>query len=257
MIVSFAESLSDAGRAAVVIVKPLEKLAEQALVESGIPVVYREHGREHTVFHYRHAAQIRREQLPLSSYLRGEMAPVLCGVRYTLATAYGLPDFDTVGRASELAAGTLDGMAVEGTVLFWNPGQGHVAVFVHRKYGARIERYIVAGRDRLALEMTAKNLADNGAAPEKIAVVHAAFPADLSPITEKARFLICLGDKDLSGKWQDGFLRQAGGLVEERGKLVFSATSTTVQRVAKRHPGFAIIGSRRTHGMKAVVLKKK
>jgi hypothetical protein len=274
LLVSCAEALSAGGRTAVVIVRPLESLVQETLSRNGISVECREQGKEHTVFLYRRSEIIGNRDAgradadcsgekwaPIAPYIRCGIAPELRGVSYRMSTVYGLPDFDSVGRVVSLAVEAIEsavaGGAVEGEILFWNPGQGHVPAYVSRKCGAKPSRYILAGRDKLALEASRRNLVENGVPREKVDTIHAAFLYELSPTRCKARTMICMGDENLSGKWHRSFLSDAAELLEAGGLLVFSARSTTAQRVIKRNAGFERLRSRRSHGATAVAFRRQ
>lgn len=98
--------------------------------------------------------------LDLSTYIRGESSFSYADAKYRAMGFWGLPDFDTIGYgsvvAAETAARALAGSLVR-EVLVVNPGAGHLPLWLSRKL--RPDRITAASRDILSLAATRANIA--------------------------------------------------------------------------------------------------
>jgi hypothetical protein len=102
----------------------------------------------------------------LKAYIRSRESFYHGGISYELDTAFNLPDFDILGRETLLAMDLMDKRIDEsviktgdGRVLIWNPGQGHTAVYLVRRFdGISPERLVLGSRDALSLEITRRNM---------------------------------------------------------------------------------------------------
>jgi 16S rRNA G1207 methylase RsmC len=171
--------LRPGGLLAAVVVAPLVPTVASVLSRSpGIDVVFRKSTASYHVFHCRFqpsdppSGTTPRSGLDAGLYRRGSMAANAGGSPYTLETAYGLPEFDSVGFQSELLLKALadpGSPAVERALLF-NPGQGHVPVALWKltKPGS----IALVDRDLLALRYSTKNLVLNGCPEGRITTSH-------------------------------------------------------------------------------------
>jgi hypothetical protein len=78
---------------------------------------------------------------------------------YTVKTAYGLPEFDTLGYGTQCLLSVLEGMNGYGSVFVLEPGQGHVAIAVMDLL--KPKELVLASRDFLSLTFARQNVADN------------------------------------------------------------------------------------------------
>jgi 16S rRNA G1207 methylase RsmC len=234
---------------------------------------------------------------PLTPYLRGRFAFQAEGMPYELETAWNLPDFDTLGYDTELAlrlasglslparagpapegggqagSGAHLGAAPPGSVassgaersgaaraLVWNPGQGHVPVYLALRAAGR--NLVLAGRDLLALKVSERNLAGRGVAG--LELLHLSLLPDLPPdLAETCSLLVMFPDEDPAVRWEETILAEGAALLEEGGALILAASSTSVQRAlharARRTgpgAGFRLLASSRNRGRRAVLLER-
>ncbi len=155
------------GAAAVVVISALRDLAGSALQTSGYTILTEEHSTRHSVFIFRSGQSSGQMPDPgLTPYIRysGTFHPA--GPGYHLDTVYNIPEFDTPGYASVLAARMLHRRAMKGPILFLNPGQGHVPCSLAAGDSSRGCGIVLAGRDLLSLRITAHNLGKLGINPE-------------------------------------------------------------------------------------------
>ncbi|MEM9423888.1 MAG: hypothetical protein AAF975_03760 [Spirochaetota bacterium] len=80
----------------------------------------------------------------------------LRGCHWAFDAAYGLPDFDRPGHSLQLLLTALGRKNGGRRALLWQPGHGHAACFLVRKWGLR--QLDLAGRDRLALLFAQHNV---------------------------------------------------------------------------------------------------
>ena len=147
-----AGCLSRTGTAAVVIVSPLADLAQDAIQSSGCLLFHAESTSQHSVSSISERRKAMKASAADWKTLRPTFGPARSfssgDVDYELETAYNLPGF----RHARLRGGawprtSLRRSVVQGRVLFWNPGQGHLPVFAQKRAGA-INRGITLGRPR-------------------------------------------------------------------------------------------------------------
>ena len=161
-----AGCLSPGGIAAVVIVAPLAVMARDAIARLGCQLLYMEESSAYSVFHFAAGSAPRETEAAredFGPYVRAS-ASFSHGQRtYLLETAHSLPDFDTLGRDLELALDVLQILREDRSVLFWNPGQGHLPVAALA--GAAAPSVTIASRDCLECAITSRNLARAGTRP--------------------------------------------------------------------------------------------
>lgn len=162
--------LSKDGVFAVVVVRELASELDVILNNSQIRVLYREDKKGYAV---RHVAFNGRIPPPADKYERQTMKLRLA-TTHTVRTAYGLPEFNTLGYGTKSLLSILEGMKDYGSVLILEPGQGHAAVAVMDLL--KPKRLALASRDLLSLAFSGQNVAKNfGFEPP---TAHAPFPKD-------------------------------------------------------------------------------
>jgi SAM-dependent methyltransferase len=265
------ERLSSDGTACVVVVLPLADEIGGFIRDLGAEILYTEDGREHRVYHFRRGGEI----LPasgtgdhLAAYVRHRGSFSHSAVPYDLETVYNLPDFDTLGWDAALSMDLIYKRLEykSGGVLVWNPGQGHVPVFLSKYYPESTpERFVLASRDALQLEISRRNLLaarstirpDGTAAPEPAthhvpsmdALCGSAVPGSVS--------LAVLFPHPVPGAdWQDEAAQMLDRVLESGGSVVACAGSTVIHRFLSALHGMVLHGSRKYHGSRAVLLKK-
>jgi 16S rRNA G1207 methylase RsmC len=169
--------LSPGGRVAVVVVSPLDPEVSRILYETpGIEVLLKREWAEHTVFHYR-CTQMETPIPQISAvergiYQRESIAFHYGKIEYPMHTAFGLPDFDSLGNENELLFHTFKQLPrrVYSHMLLYNSGQGHIAIVAGSQL--KIDHLTVVDRDLLALKVTRLNLALNNYPPENLNTIH-------------------------------------------------------------------------------------
>jgi hypothetical protein len=283
LLLSFSAYLSSSGLAAVVIVKTLESLVEKFLHQSGCEVLYRRRTREHAVFHFRSGGSGRadapenrsvvvgrgsdRESM-LIPYIRQKASFHVSGVSWELYTVYNLSEFDTIGHGTHLALDLLRDVEPEGTGLFWNPGQGHIPVWLNQRSCKVIHKWVLAGRDLLALEIARKNLLTSGVPQESVYLFHTPFFYNLAVAESMAGDSGVIGDREGMGfqvyllehdpnmSWYGAFFDTAVRLAGKSGLLLVVAKSSLVHRIFKHKKSFALLKDRKSQGFRGLLLAR-
>jgi 16S rRNA G1207 methylase RsmC len=147
--------LSDNGVLAMVVVRGLARKLDNVLDNSMMRVLYREDKKGYCI---RHIAFNEKCPSSANKYERHKMELNLT-TTYTVKTAYGLPEFDTLGYGTQCLLSVLEGMNGYGSVFVLEPGQGHVAIAVMDLL--KPKELVLASRDLLSLTFARQNVADN------------------------------------------------------------------------------------------------
>ena len=164
------------GQVAIVVVTPLVSLVESTLAQMpDTAVTLKESSANHAVFHFHFTTPATTE--PVAAFASGlfwrERLPVeYRKLNFTMQTAYGLPEFDTVGYTTRLLFNLLNDLPTGQIehLLVGNPGQGHTAVAAW--LALKPQQITLVDRDLLALQTTLHNLCQNGCSPEQIRCYH-------------------------------------------------------------------------------------
>ena len=222
--------LAPDGIVAIVVVSPLEHAVAAILHDTpGVDVITRRKKSGHTVFHSRFTDEIETikpdtDSIEHGVYHRENITIRQGNLEYSMRTAYGLPEFDSLDYRSEMliqALGTRIPTSV-GHAAVLNPGQGHTAVALWKI--AQPQNIHLDDRDLLALRYSRRNLLQNNCPSEQIDLTHGV-SADFE----------CEGEFDLI----------IGNLREEEGR---EATFQTVRQMAEKltHQGMIIVAASST-----------
>jgi hypothetical protein len=270
--------LAPGGRLAVVIVNTLAEKAGQWLGESGLLTVKTEKGGGHTVF----VAEKPNESavpsddagipprsgpaIPISGdsdlpdmglYLRHE-GPILVGTRNLVSRGYwGLPDFDTVNFATNLAAEAMN-RALAGSLirecLLVNPGVGHLALWLSRVFAPKTMR--VASRDTLSLLALRDNLSHSGRIDTEILPMSALDIDSLKP--SGTDLVVWCPDLIPEFDWIEPAWNCANSICKTGACIVLVSTPTELARCEKRKPsGWKQLVDRRRRGMAVMVFRRE
>lgn len=270
---SFCDSVSPSGLIGIVIVRSLKDLVEEALQERSCDEVFKGESRDHVVYHvsvrpheFRDLTrQPSSSESLLTPYIRSKASFHIAGISYELSTVFNLAEFDTVGYATRLAFDLLEDVHPEGRILCWNPGQGHIPVWLNRRFGREISQYVLAGRDLLALEISKKNLLEKAVTGE-VRQIHTPFFFDLgavgsgsslSPISglaERINLQIYLLEQDPNMTWQKAFFDTARLLACTSGRILVIGKSSLMHRILKQRKEIRIIKDRKSRGYRGLLL---
>lgn len=231
MLGCMAGRLTASGRAAVVIVKPLASFVAQTLVQQESEILRQEKGKGHTVFHFRGGQAPPAGLDRLRPYVRGHVQFKMAKLSMTLQTVFGLPEFDTVGYGTSLLAGLLQKLDNPGRVLIYNPGQGHIPLYLHRRNPA--SHTTLASRDLLSLHVSQANLQAHGLPQHQLTLQHIPHIGHLQDTFDT---LIIFPDHDPGVPWDKDLPLVCDRLLAPAGHALISAKSTFIFRLLENRP---------------------
>jgi 16S rRNA (guanine1207-N2)-methyltransferase len=258
--------LAPGGLVAVVVITPLQ--ATVAAVLEGSPeveIVFRRATASYAVFHYRFRARPAPAAAPggpadgLGVYERRRLTVTHAGVSVRLRTAWGLPEFDSLGFTTRLVADAVlrPGGRPPRTTMVLHPGQGHLPCLLWA--ARRPEQLRLVDRDLLALRFSQANLVANGCPPERVRVAHRVGP-DPAQLQDADLVVAMLRPKE-PPEVTAATVRQLVSEVPRGARVVLGAGSTAITRCltaldAARLP-FRTLDRRRGKGASAVVLERR
>ena len=266
LLAAAAEATAPGGRMAVVVVAPLADEVRRGL-GAVAELIHEHHGNRHAVFHGRpHSPARTPAATGLTAYCRHHGDVAIGGLSYPLATMYGLPDFDTPSHLLQLTATLLrrnalpPPAATELSVLAWNPGQGHLPVWLARAWAAgRPEpagaglRITLASRDALQLLATRANLAANGVAEAALTVRH---EVTLDTATTPPHDLALLHpDADLNAAARRTLMARMVPLVNPAGNVVLYGPAPAIAPLLARRRPFTPVRESRRRALRAALLR--
>lgn len=246
--------LTEDGIAAVVVVKPLAELVAETLAEMESEMLLREEASGYEVFHFKGGksdlTQRRGDaEENLEPYFRNEQPFKLGSQTVEMQTAWNLPEFDNLAHDTALAMNALKGKAVSGRVLFWNPGQGHMPVFLREQ----ADEIVLAGRDGLSLQISELNLERVGGGETAVSLQH--IPHFLEA-TGQYDWLIIFPDIDPGVAWENYLLPHCHKLLAPGGRVLLVAKSAYTHRLLQKKRGLTSKFDRKRNGYRAIILAK-
>ena len=266
LLAAAAEATAPGGRVAVVVVAPLADEVRRGL-GAVAELIHEHHGNRHAVFHGRPHSPVRTPAATgLTAYRRHQGEVAVAGLSYPLATVYGLPDFDTPSHLLQLTATLLrrnalpPPAATELSALAWNPGQGHLPVWLARAWaGARPApaggglRITLASRDALQLLATRANLTANGVAEAALTLRHEiTLDTTATPPHELA---LLHPDADLNAAARRTLMARLVPLVTPAGNVVLFGPAPAIAPLLARRRPFTPVRESRRRALRAALLR--
>lgn len=265
------------GRAGVVIVKPLADAALAWIADAGLNVVGEARGSGHNVYVVERGrgdadAEPANPAEPLAlaapnldAYIRGESRFKLADLAYRASGFWGLPEFDTPGFGSEVAAEVASRAFAGGTstsgpcddALLIEAGVGHLATWIAKELGPK--RLTAASRDALALEATRRNLASLS---ERFRPAYVSVDALSATALASSSFDLVAESLDIVPErdWIGFAWERAGTLVKPGGVYLAYGPPTEMTRLEKRKPSagarWSLICQRRKKGFVAAAWRR-
>ncbi|HEY98075.1 MAG TPA: methyltransferase [Dehalococcoidia bacterium] len=228
--------LAPDGVVAIVVVSPLVDTVAAILHDTpGVDVISRRRRSGHAVFHYRfidkaHAAEPERNSIERGVYQRDNITVHQGNIDYTVQTAYGLPEFDSLDYRSELlirALGNISPPDDTNCAVVLNTGQGYTAVALWKIL--QLRNIHLVDRDLLALRYSHRNLILNKYPADRIRITHGV-GFDYDSGDELDLFIGVLREEEgREATFQT--VKQAAGKLSSRGKIIVAASSTAVTRL--------------------------
>jgi 16S rRNA (guanine1207-N2)-methyltransferase len=253
--------LKPGGIAAVVVVSPLAEFVEKTLNEiTGIEVFLKRDRSGHAVFHYRFSDQPRppeQNAFERGIYHRNDITIHQGELEYSVKTAYGLPEFDSLSYASEMlveALGEMRGTVTNHAVVL-NPGQGHIPVVVWKLL--QPAKITLIDRDLLALRYSRLNLAQNDCPAERVDISHLISTALNSK--DKVDLITGVLREEEGREAIKLTLDRATEMLANKGTIIFTAGSTAITRLVDYVEAQGVLhvkGRERRRGYSLLVLEK-
>ena len=275
LVAAAAHATTPGGRIAIVVVANLAEQTRRQLAAVA-EVIHSHRGNRHTVFHARPrpaTAPGATDGDPLTAalapYERHRGTVTLAGESLSLTTRYGLPDFDTPSHLTTLAAAAMhrnripapasepQGRDAHPAILVWNPGQGHLPVWLARMYGVTARegghpRFTLVSRDALQLLATRANLRRTGVPDTALELHHRVALPQLARRHDPA---LLNPDEDLPQPARDRLFAHAEPLLHPGGSLVvYGAAPAIAPLLARRRP-FTMIRESRRRALRVAILR--
>ncbi len=254
--------LAPGGTVAIVVVAALESAVAKILKDTpGLEIIFTLKRAGHAIFHYRFNGEPGPTKpddsaLERGVYHRNNIKIRLDDLEYSMQTAYGLPEFDSLNYGSEIlitALNKIQGRKIQRATVF-NPGQGHIAVAIWKTiHPNNIE---LVDRDLLALRYSRLNLIVNGCPPEKINIKH---QVGLEGKDNKKSDLIAGVLREESQPAIFSTIQRAGEQLSPGGTMIVTGGSTAITRLADYLEGeeqLSIKGRERRRGYSLLALEK-
>ena len=266
LLLGAAGLLAPGGLVAVVVIAPLREPVTAILEGSPqVEVVFRRATAGYAVFHYRFrgppaaAGAAAGPGDGLAVYERQQVSIGHGGVAVRLRTAWGLPEFDSLGFATRLVADAVlrPGGRPPETVLVLHPGQGWLPCLLWASGPPGQLRLV--DRDLLALRFSRANLLANGCPPERAQVGHRVEPD--RPWLQDAELVVAMLRPKEPPEATAATVRRLVAEVPGGARVVLGAGSTAITRSlaaldAAKLP-FRVVDRRRAKGSSAVVLQRR
>jgi hypothetical protein len=250
--------LTEQGIVALVIVSPLRDEAEGLMKKHDIELLYSEHTKMHSVYHFRRSDNRGCDE-GLTPYIRHRADFDLEGKEYQADTVYNIPDFDMIGWKHRLAAKLLKPHAKSGTWCFWNPGQGHIPLWFHKKCRPGADRIILSGRDLLQCLITEHNLKQNEFEGD-CQIKNLSTFQSLTEECETNSLDLLVIDQNNSiprNDWYNPLKELVLELLKNGGLLVLYGKSSDIHQFMKNgNRGFTPMADDRYKGNRCIILKK-
>jgi predicted RNA methylase len=250
-----SSTITPEGRVAVVIVDSLKDVVSDAIKDCGASVLHTEATKMHSIFHF--GAGTESKELNFERYIRHTGRFKLVDDKYKLSTVYNLPDFDQLSYWLHVTGELLHQTSFSGKALFWNPGQGHLPVWLNSRMTNEFKSINIASRDSLQNKITEYNLSkvyegevESALVPDEV------YLKDLYQEDEFSCVFMNLNPIP-KVKWHQDLAATALKLTRT-GKFCFiMGRSSDMSQLEKHLKGFKTIMDDRFKGNRGMLLKKK
>ena len=263
------------GRIAIVVVSNLAAQTRRQLAEVA-DLIHEREGNRHAVFHARPRARTGADApdaatetaaLP-APYQRHHAEMTLARTSYPLATSYGLPDFDRPSHLLELTAATIQRRLLDPqgseralalkTILVWNPGQGHIPVWLACATGAGHTAgsggspcFTLVSRDALQLLVTRANLYCNSIPLHSITLCH---QIALHGAPGTHRLTLLHPDGDLPAAARDRLFSEVEPLLDPGGNAVLYGGAPAIAPLLGRRRPLTLVREARRRALRVAIL---
>lgn len=156
--------LSDQGKVAVVVVRPIADFVKKMLLKNKyIELIFEKETSSYTVFHYKFlkSSEFKKYENAFERRVYDRSSVYDSKNNITIKTVNGIPEFDSLNYRTSLMAELLSearSKVSQKSVIMWNPGQGYIPALLE-KLG--VQSLVVQSRDILSLQITQSNVHNN------------------------------------------------------------------------------------------------
>jgi 16S rRNA (guanine1207-N2)-methyltransferase len=235
-----------------VVIDRIKELAGRLIEDAGAQILRQRTGQGYTAWLYRLPARSGEPYVSAferGMYDRGELDAELGRERLRAKTYWGLPEFDTLGFGTQVAASGLGQLRgpVESALVF-EPGQGHLAAHIARTIGP--SRLDLQSRDVLALRAAAGNVELNAAGPVEVGTLNTLLPVGIENGYDLAATV--LADRSLPAIDAE-IVTGLQAATRPGGTVLVAGSSTAVTRCLER-TGAGVRKRWRSRGFSGVLL---
>jgi 16S rRNA (guanine1207-N2)-methyltransferase len=241
------------GKAGIVVVKPLEQAILQALQENGSEIFFHTQTNTYAILLFAGGQKTDYADDPLAMYWRGQQKFTVEGMSYALDVVYNLPDFDSVGYETRLAAKMLEKTEVTSRVLIWNPGQGHLPVMAAQLAKGALTQMTLGSRDGLSLQTAVHNLHLNHI-PNPAICQHVPTILEVEGTFDT---LLIFPDDDPGVPWSRLLPAACANLLAPGGRTLIVGKTGFIGRMLAENEGLRPLRQKKYHGLRGVWLEKK
>lgn len=249
---------SPQGRVALVVVQPLRELTANCLERCGHDILFQEHSKMYSLFHFKAKTLREPKKNDVSLYVREHLTFDQEKKQYQLDTVHNIPDFDQISWKDQLMPQLIKGINRAGNCLMVNPGQGHFLCWFLKQQRPHPARIYLLGRDLLQLEISRKNALANGFQGELI-LLHSAMEEDWKELLPEESMDFCHFDVQpvTRSAWEEPFKDSVESLVKPGGIYSLLGKSGDIQGLMKNRKGSQLLNDKKFRGWRGVLLRKK
>jgi 16S rRNA G1207 methylase RsmC len=254
MIMSASSFMNQESTLAVVIVRNLVGIVENAVRESEGTIFVREETKDYSALHIR-GLKPHSGKNTFDPYIRGVLDFFYENITYRLTTVYGISEFDTLNYSTAIMFDLIEKIKPDKKILIWNPGQGHAPVFIYKTKSSPNIDMTLASRDLLSLTISKMNCEDAGMALKSVTVLH--IPSFFE-IEEMYDHIIIFPDSDPGLKSQKHLLPHIFAHLNQHGSVILASKSSQVFGIINQSSiNTKIVLDKKEKGFRAVALKRK
>ena len=172
-------------------------------------------------------------------------------------TVYALPEFDTPAYSTQNIIQTLDLPGIRGSLLFWEPGQGHLPVYIIECVTGGADglgELHLAGRDLLSLKISAANAAKYGI---RTHIHHLPAITSLPQCIDEGKIGFILANyTPIPGvREEEAYRHAAESLLAPAGTAAFSGKSSDIHRLTAKRRKYRITADRKFRGFRCILVR--
>ncbi|HNT77583.1 MAG TPA: methyltransferase [Anaerolineae bacterium] len=223
------------GQVAIVVVAPLTETVTNLLTRPDIAVTFHEVRSGYAIFHFHFtapaAAPPPESALARGVYHREHITLEFAELTFTMQTARGLPEFDSLDYATRLALRTLNKLHPQTfpRALVLNPGQGYLPLALWQWF--QPASLALVDRDLLSLRYTAHNLRAHGCPETTFTTFHQ--PGLSLPDFAPVDLAVVVLREEEGARAAVQTLHQAMAAVRPGGTLLLVGSSTAATRLLR------------------------